>query len=609
MIKHALTGCATLSLCFCLIAPVLGCKESPAPGFTIQTNERIASADNPPILGPKTPIPNVYVNGTYLQDAQGIQPQGTVISYGGTTTIDANGDANYVVSQAKAPAYWNQFVTFDFPCGNLDLYSYNQYTGEYTYLSPNTLMAQNEIFEQDCLNVELPAASKRFAIAGQFPQTLTLTSQAHLTTQNGMPILSVIGKSGVVATETATSVSSDGTQATFAFPPSLAQGGYSLAISNQTPSGARGASVNLLSIAQNTTMSGNPFGVSVGAQTYTLLDANTCTRSKTTSSSYSTFPVISLYSNNQVNVGGTTITVGTNPTAVAAYQANPVTFNSTYGCDSIKTTYSGTTRAIVANSGGNTVSILDIVNNKLVSTITVGTRPVALAVASDGSYAYVANYATSSITRVDLKALTPSAPVAVPGNPTSVALSSSGTLWVGGAGFLTEINTSTMSVVGSESASGKTIIALGYSDQENEVIATSVDTNSNVDQDEISVASFQSGGSYLPMASHQVSALGTYTNPITNAQVRAFTSTLASSSQISPNQVGAPPLVVQDQWAVVTATPTGFIITDASRHQVLVSETTPSPVTAIAVDANLNVAYLTMPDSNILLTVPLPGIN
>ena len=59
---------------------------------------------------------------------------------------------------------------------------------------------------------------------------------------------------------------------------------------------------------------------------------------------------------------------------------------------------------------------------------------------------------------------------------------------------------------------------------------------------------------------------------------------------------GAPPLVVQDGWAVVTATPTGFSITDASGHIVLASETTPSPIAAIALDTKLNVAYLTMPD-------------
>ena len=66
---------------------------------------------------------------------------------------------------------------------------------------------------------------------------------------------------------------------------------------------------------------------------------------------------------------------------------------------------------------------------------------------------------------------------------------------------------------------------------------------------------------------------------------------------------------MQDGWAVVTATPTGFTITDISGQIVLISEKMPSPVTAIAVDSKLNVAYLVMPDSNILLTVPLPGTN
>jgi len=36
--------------------------------------------------------------------------------------------------------------------------------------------------------------------------------------------------------------------------------------------------------------------------------------------------------------------------------------------------------------------------------------------------------------------------------------------------------------------------------------------------------------------------------------------------------------------AVVTATPTGFTITDITGQDVLVSEQTPSPITAIAVD-------------------------
>jgi hypothetical protein len=106
-----------------------------------------------------------------------------------------------------------------------------------------------------------------------------------------------------------------------------------------------------------------------------------------------------------------------------------------------------------------------------------------------------------------------------------------------------------------------------------------------------------------------VSSLGTHLNQRLNVAVQAYSATLASANLINPNQAGAPPLVVQDGWAVVTATPTGFTITDITGHVVLVSETTPSPVTAIAVDSKLNVAYLVMPDSNTLLTVPLPGTN
>lgn len=100
-------------------------------------------------------------------------------------------------------------------------------------------------------------------------------------------------------------------------------------------------------------------------------------------------------------------------------------------------------------------------------------------------------------------------------------------------------------------------------------------------------------------------------NPVTNKNVQGYTATLAKAAPmtINTNQPGAPPLVVQDGWAVVTATPTGFTITDVSGNIVLVSQTTPSPITAIAVDSKLNVAYLTMPDSNTLLTVPLPGVN
>jgi YVTN family beta-propeller protein len=318
---------------------------------------------------------------------------------------------------------------------------------------------------------------------------------------------------------------------------------------------------------------------------------------------------VSLYSANQVLIGSTPVTVGANPAAVAAYSTGSIrqTFNTQ--CVQSTTTVTGTTRAIVANSGSDTVSIVDILHNTLLFTVTVGNHPVALAVSSDGSTAYVANYGDSTVTKVNLNTETPTGTIGVGGQPTSVALTSAGILWVGGAGFLTEINAQTMSVVGTETVSDKAIIALSFSDSLNELVATSVNTSGSVYADEINPSTFQGGSAYAPLASHAVSNLPLHLNPMTHTQVQSYTSTLTGTTGISANQVGAPPLVVQDGWAVVTATPTGFTITDASGHLVLVSETTPSPITAIAVDTKLNAAYLTMPDSNTLLTVPLPGIN
>lgn len=414
----------------------------------------------------------------------------------------------------------------------------------------------------------------------------------------------------MVATETATNVSSDGTQATFPFPSTLAENGYSLALVNQISSapGYSPAGTNLLSIASSQTIAGNPFGVSAGALNITY---NTCVLEQTmvctSGSEKSTFPVVSLYSLNQVSINGKSVSVGANPTAVATYSSGTVNDTGGNSYYSYDYTFTGTTRAVVANSGSNTVSVLDIVNGVGLFNVTVGNQPVALAVSSDGSTAYVANYTDGTVSQVNLSAGTVTATVAVGGLPTSAALTSAGNLWVGGVDFLTELNASPLSVVATEQVPGKTITALGYSNSVSQLVATTVDTGGNVYVDEVSPSTFKASSAYAPLASNMVSSVGTHS--VHSAGVQAFTATLASATSINPNQVGAPPLVVQDGWAVVTATPTGFTITDITGQIVLVSETTPSPVSAIAVDSKLNAVYLVMPDSNTLLTVPLPGTN
>jgi len=379
-----------------------------------------------------------------------------------------------------------------------------------------------------------------------------------------MPLLYVYdGTGNVVITATATSVSSDGSQATFPFPSTLEQNGYSLAIVNQTgtSAGLIPAGDNLLSIAASQTIAGNPFGVSVGAQTVAYTRRQWLDTAGTgqyhwvvsTGTNYNTFPVVSLYSSNQVLINGTAVGVGQNPTAVMSYPSSSVTTSGTTNGVIWSNTYSGNTRAVVANSGGNTVSILDIVNDAVLDTLTVGNQPVALVVSPDGTMAYVANYTDGTVTEVNLSTNAPVTTVAVGGQPTSVALAAPSTLWVGGVGFLTQINTQNMSVVATQSTGGRTISGLGYTDAENEIVATTTDTSGNVNVDEVNPIAVRPGTLYTPAASHQVSRLGSYLNPRTQAMVRGFTGTLSQSSiAVNTNQASAPPLVVQDGWAAVT---------------------------------------------------------
>lgn len=75
----------------------------------------------------------------------------------------------------------------------------------------------------------------------------------------------------------------------------------------------------------------------------------------------------------------TTITVGTNPWAIAVAPNG-------YG--------------YVCNSGSSSVTVLDTTANSVKSTVTVGTSPKAVAVMPDSSYAYVCNNGSGNITAI-----------------------------------------------------------------------------------------------------------------------------------------------------------------------------------------------------------------
>lgn len=249
------------------------------------------------MINPYVPVWGNETSDYFLNGVD--QTEGTIDSFGqnGDAPLSTGQKGVLVVNYATAPAYWDLNWLEPWPCGsNTDPAKGPIYQGLVTYegahfwweeiktgsLNPpqavQNYYSTGQAATLDCYSPgQLSIASTRFAILGSLPNTLTLGSDAPLTTQYGMPLMYVYDKSGnVVATETATSVSSDGTQATFPFPSALPQSGYSLAIVNQTGStpAFAPAGENLLSIASSQTISGNPFGVAAQAVTTTEQDGS-----------------------------------------------------------------------------------------------------------------------------------------------------------------------------------------------------------------------------------------------------------------------------------------------------------------------------------------------
>jgi YVTN family beta-propeller protein len=583
----------------------------------------------------------INVLGQYSRHPNDSPDGGSNTSYDGWTSRSKNPDSLqgfYYASNAMTNVYWNHQVWFPPQCalpGNgVTLLSeepgvteeFGIYNAWMTNTGQQNFPQAQVIWECIVPPGELPELSSQFAFTGNIPSSVTMAGWNPYTSANGMPEMYIFsGTSGNPSFYTeidASSVDPSGATATFNLPSNMPQNAYAFETVNQNADGTvQHQGSNFFVAASSQTIPGNPFGVAAQLISTTWETAynpdtygdETCQGPWTyNSGSYinAAFPVVTQYSLNSVSNGGTTIPVGANPTAIALYgYYDNYDYQDNDPCNTFDRDTTQMANAIVANSGSNTVSILDLVNNVVLSNVVVGNQPVALAVSSDGSTAYVANYTDGTVSQVNLKSNTVTSTVAVGGQPTSVALTAAGTLWTGGAGFLTQVNTQTMSVVATVSSS-RTISALAYTDAFNEIVATSSDSSGNVYVDELNPSNVQPSGVYTPAATNAVSTLGTYYNSLRKANVRGHTATLANSASpnsISPVLMGAPPLVVQDGWAVVSATPTGFTISDASGNVVLISETTPSPVTAIAVDTNLNNAYLVMPDSNTILTVPLPG--
>lgn len=108
-----------------------------------------------------------------------------------------------------------------------------------------------------------------------------------------------------------------------------------------------------------------------------------------------------------------------------------------------------TTYAYVANVSDNTVSVINTSTNAVVKTISVGTRPFAVAVDQAGKNAYVTNFGSGTVSVISTSTNAVTATIPVQNQPEGVAIAPNGkTAYVanGGSSSVSVINTGTKKV-------------------------------------------------------------------------------------------------------------------------------------------------------------------
>ncbi|HEY2392235.1 MAG TPA: hypothetical protein VGK22_13765 [Candidatus Angelobacter sp.] len=125
----------------------------------------------------------------------------------------------------------------------------------------------------------------------------------------------------------------------------------------------------------------------------------------------------------------------------------------------------------------NTVGTFNLLN-----TITVGSQPVALAIKPDNTKAYVANYGSASISEIDLASQTQTRVLSVGTSPLSLSIDSSGsTLWVGGLNYITKVDLASFTASSTFTVSGQ-VGSVAVASTQNALVYTAVSTGTSTFQ-------------------------------------------------------------------------------------------------------------------------------
>lgn len=115
--------------------------------------------------------------------------------------------------------------------------------------------------------------------------------------------------------------------------------------------------------------------------------------------------------------------------------------------------------AYVANSGSNTVSVIDTATNPpmVVTTVPVGIAPIALAITPDGKHAYVANTNSKTVSVIDTASNAVVATVPVGRGLLGIAITPDGT-----HAYVTNNNDNNISVIETATNTVVATIATNY---------------------------------------------------------------------------------------------------------------------------------------------------
>ncbi len=526
-----------------------------------------------------------YVTGGWLSDNSGAA--GSIYNFALTT--DDNGNA--FVGSGRVNSNWSSSITWG---NNPSCNGSSVDAGDFTV---NPLLGIPWVcpIPEDTASANV---STNFVLPGSAPSTIT--GYGNFSTTYGEPQLRVfVGGTtpALVTTKTATSVT-PGVSATFPFPTqsngsALSEGFYALVNTNVVSGGGLvPASPSYLAVGGTTALS-SAFGVDAVDLHYSHTVCNPKTGVCTTTDRTYAAPILTQYYSNLVGTWVTnksSIPVGSQPVAVKTYGS----YTANIGAGNGQYQLTGPASAIVANSGSSSVSIVSFSSDTDVKNIAVGAQPMAVALNSANTFAYVASYGNGTLAEINLSTQAVTRTASGLSGALSVAVDPSGSyVWVGGTNNLYKVSLSTFAVATTVPVAG-TVTSLAASNAQNELAYTLVQNccsaSSTYKANELLLSNLTTPGTHAnataaPYAPYTMN--GTLPNAAVLPQATSVVSTRFS------NGTGA------------SSTPTGFVIYDLVSHKQIMAGNTPTPVRGIAADPDCMFVYLTLPDSNEYIAVPL----